>query len=504
MRRISLVLLLAACRGWGNLPDQDNVYTGPLWDPNAVWSTPDGLYLSLPASKGLGLLDPATGKLEKVVLEGDVDVIRAAPDGERLAVFTDERVCKDPDGELEDCDDFTDKRRLAVVQGGRAEVTVDISEGWNQLTFTPDGRTALLSIDTTLLDDVGAVLDLTSLLAVNLDDGASATVHVGFAPDELLFTTLPDGTNDRAVVLAYGEVAVVDLMASPPIRTVSFPLVLDPDDIAVPSDVVLTPDGNHAMLSIAGATELYILDLLNPNINIVDLDAPPVAMNVSAEADNTLIVSTSASSFTLVDHQFFDATVIEIDEPKSAVLDGGAFDLLWSPKQGQDVLRVDPLTGGVVEYRLQTAPTQLLLSPTEEFAIALTAQNQDFGSPFYGHPGLEILNLASEDVQPLLLESQGIAAAFTATEGSLHALILQEGVDYVYALDLYGGQNIEIDLEEPPITIGALSDGNFYVTHDDPMGLISIVDPDGDVTLLSGFATTGIFDAFGPSESGDY
>lgn len=135
----------------------------------------------------------------------------------------------------------------------------------------------------------------------------------------------------------------------------------------------------------------------------------------------------------------------------------------------------------------------LHVAPTEEFAIALT--RPETGSPYGMSPGMEILDLSSDDTQPFLLEGQGLGVAWSHDGGRLVALVLQQGVEYLYQLDLYTGRAAQLDLPQPPRTIGAMLDGTFYITHDNRLGLISFLDP---ATLerveVDGFATLGLLD----------
>ena len=105
---------------------------------------------------------------------------------------------------------------------------------------------------------------------------------------------------------------------------------------------------------------------------------------------------------------------------------------------------------------------------------------------------------------PYLLEGPGVGLTWIATESSLRALVLQEGVDYLYQLDLYTRDAEEIELGAPPVDIGTVPDGPFFITHDDGLGLISFLDPEtGDITEVAGFATTGLLSELEVVESDD-
>ena len=95
----------------------------------------------------------------------------------------------------------------------------------------------------------------------------------------------------------------------------------------------------------------------------------------------------------------------------------------------------------------------------------------------------------------IVLEGLGLGVAFSAGDGALSALVLQEGIDYLYRLDLYTGLAEEIEVSAPPVEIGEMPDGQFYVTHDRALGLVSFLDPDsGRIVEVAGFAALGIVD----------
>ena len=108
---------------------------------------------------------------------------------------------------------------------------------------------------------------------------------------------------------------------------------------------------------------------------------------------------------------------------------------------------------------------------------------------------MEILDLTGDKAKSraYLLEGQGLGLAFSATETDLNALVLQADVSYLYQLNLYTGNEETIDISTPPIRIGSLADGDFYITHDAPFGLITFLNPlTGETIEASGFATLNL------------
>ena len=323
---------------------------------------------------------------------------------------------------------------------------------------------------------------------------------MGFAADKVLFTHDPaSGTADRAVVLSQNSVAVIDLTGDVPSREVSFPLTLDPDSVVVPVGVELTPDGRYALISVQGSADLYALDLESRSINIVELSARPSDMAVNTLTDHTVLVFGNGSVVDVLDHDFFEVQSFTLDEPMTNIQDASDFSVLYNTAGGHDVYRLDLDTTDLVEYRLQNPAISLHMAPTEEYAIALTRAEGGFGSGvddlYNRNPGMEIIDLRGDETQPYLLEGAGLGVAFSPQPAALHALVLQEDVDYLYQLDLYTGLAEEIELSGRPVSIGSMPDGTFYITHEETLGLVSFLDPStGKVTEVAGFATLGLAD----------
>jgi hypothetical protein len=491
-----LLLALAAC-GFDNLPDQDwTSIDGTLWDPYSAVSTIDGVYVSMPHSGGLTLVRPG-GTFAPVDL-GEVAVgkLTLAPDQATVAVSTRRYGCKASDdlevGSTLDLDACPDADRvvhhaLAAVEDGAMLTEIALEGPYESLRWSSDSRFAAAWPDASALGEAGGVVNLTSVVILDTATGTANTIPVGFAASEVLF----DASGQRAVVLSHSSVAVLDLSVSPPVRDVTFPLTLDPDQVVTPVGVSLTPDGQYALISTANASDLYVLDLVNHAVNMVSLSGIPAAMYVDPTLNQTMLVYANSAKADVVDHERFDVETVTLDEPMTAIA-GGESVAVFSASGRRDVYSFDGATGELVEFRLQSPLTRLEVAPTEQFAIAFTT-----GDGYGGRPGMEILDLRDGEGHsfPYLLEGRGLGLAFDAFGESLNALILQQGAEYVYALDLYSAESEELDLALAPLALGSLPTGGFFVTHDAPLGLISFLDATtGEVTVAEGFAAHNLLE----------
>ena len=504
--------VLMSCTNYDSLPSLSYMnLDADLWDAEGVVARTDGLYVRLPYAGGLIRLDPnakqndttsvATGK-------GKVTRLSAAPDGETLVAFVERYRCEDASGSgpttIDDCyGDLVVETEIDVIRDADVIGEIAIDGPFNKIAYAADGRFGIAYLDFTDESlNLTGVVNLNSVIAIDLIEGSATPISVGFAADRVLFVEDADLGATKAVVLSRNSVALIDLLQDIPQTEVTFPLTLDPDASVIPVGVDLTPDGRYALISVQDSSDLYTLDLESQSINIVELSSSPAAMSVDASAESTVLVFDKRSKVDVLDHAFFDIETFNLDEAMDQIEAGDGYAVLWNDNEKHDVYRLDLNSGELVEYRLQNPAVDLEVAPGGDFAVALTRAEDGFGSGVEGvydaSPGMEILDLRDDDTQPFLLEGQGLGVVFSQSDTELHALVLQQGQDYLYQLDLYTGVAVEIDLSQPPVAIGSMADGSFYITHTSGLGLVSFLDPvTGNVTEIGGF---GAIDLYQPIE----
>ncbi|MBT3222054.1 MAG: hypothetical protein HN348_23520, partial [Proteobacteria bacterium] len=257
---VVLLALLAGC-GWNNLPQQDTHYLDDeLWDPNGVVPTEDGLYVPLPLAGGVALV-PQSGEATRIDIgEGNITRLTPSPDDKTIIAILERYTCDEDDPKLarkikvpDDCDaeDLVVHTELNVISNGEISSEIDVKSQFNTVEFSDDGRFAIAYLDFSQGDVVlSGVVDLTSVMVLDVLDGTSTPVTVGFSANKVLFTYDENEQAERAVVLSENSVAVVDLFEETPVLDVTFPLTLDPDSNVVPVGVELTPDGQYALISV--------------------------------------------------------------------------------------------------------------------------------------------------------------------------------------------------------------------------------------------------------------
>ncbi|MEZ4320583.1 MAG: hypothetical protein R3F61_24085 [Myxococcota bacterium] len=502
-----LLLTLLAC-GWNQIPHGQYLNEDlPLWDAASAVPTADGIYFSLPRAGALALVPRARDASLVDLGEGRLTLLQGV-EGTDVVVALVERTACDPEDErdlrrIDTVDACPDRYRVVstdvmAVDDGAVLSSVSIDGRYNRLTFSDDARFAVAYLD--FADPslvLQGVVDLTSIVVLDLTTGRSQLVNVGFAADRVRFQSGPSGETTGLVVLSRSEVAQIDLAAEPWDVGTTFNLTLDPDSVVVPSAVELTPDGRYALITVDGQADLYALDLEQHSINLLELAGRPSDLEVCETGDVTVVTYSDQAVVEVFDHDRFEFDTYTLDERMNRILEGDGFVVLFSDLGLKDAYRLDLASGELVEYRLENPPFDMQLAPTGEFAVAFTrAESGGGGTELYdARPGMEVLDLLGDSTRPYLLEGRGVGLAFSEGDGRLDALVLQENVRYLYQLDLYTGDAVTLDLDVPPAGIGSLADGTFLITHATALGGVSFLEPSsGQLTSRFGFATLGLLD----------
>jgi hypothetical protein len=505
-----LLALLVACHPWENLPGRGSTYRDDAtWDPEVV-AAEDGVYVRLPSAGELVRVK-TDGTWAAVDLDGaSPDELVLAPDGVTLLVPASWYVCEDDDPRIEypsDCpdDDLSLAHELALVRDGARFQVADVPAQFNAFALSEPDRTggalAVAYLDLAKDDEieVDGILNLTEAVFVELESGETRAVPVGFAAENVLFTS--DGA--KAAVLSRSQVAMVDLETWS--VSVSFPLTLDADQEVAPSDVELVSHTNdlgdttdYALVSIDGQADLYVLDLTNEAIDIVELPAVPSDLFVDTLNDRTVVVYGNAAQVGVLEHERFELSSYELDEPANRILGGDGVTVLFHEggSSWHDVVRFDPATGGAIEYRAENPVSELYVTDDEAYAVA-TLSPESGGDAYDDFYGAGIFDLGAEhDPVSFALSGRPVGFEVVETDGVPYALLLIDGHDELVTLELPTAASSGLELEEPPLGIAAMPGGLFVVTHSAALGLLSFVDPAvvGDeaaaVATVGGFAAT--------------
>jgi DNA-binding beta-propeller fold protein YncE len=303
-------------------------------------------------------------------------------------------------------------------------------------------------------------------------------------------------------VLSQSQVAIVDLTSDVPALELIFPLTLDADQEVDPTGAALTADGKYLVIGTANTPDLYVIDLEDANINMISLDETPSALVIDSTADQTAIVYANQARVDVMDHEVFDVVSIDLDEPCNRIVDTDAgFSVLFNDASDtHDVYRLDYAAADVVEYVLQNPVSSLSVTPSNEYAVALLkpepgANSSGLAAEYDNNWGLSIIDLLDDRSIDFALEAEPIGLEFTGGEqGSDYALLLLDGVESVLQIDLLTTAVSTVDLPQAPTGLGSTPSGRFFITHDSPLGLVSVLDPEtGAIETVGGFASAGLF-----------
>jgi hypothetical protein len=274
-------------------------------------------------------------------------------------------------------------------------------------------------------------------------------------------------------------------------------------------DAVLTADGSVALVAIQGSSDLYELDLEKHSIDLEELDDAPVTMANAVlpgiddgdDAQVTLIAYTGIPRVDVLDQEALELREpFELEEPVSDILITPSSALLYNARADnvKDVYHVDLATYEISEFRVANPLNELQLAPGLEYAVGTLRPENSNGNDLDAYQdnrwGLAVLDLVDGSETSLILESEPIGLALVERDAIPYALVLMDGIEHVLQVNLNEPTFFsEVELAAPPIGIGQLESGQFYITHDAALGLVSFLDPaSGKLTTASGFATPGL------------
>jgi len=190
---------------------------------------------------------------------------------------------------------------------------------------------------------------------------------------------------------------------------------------------------------------------------------------------------------------------IDLEEPSNKTLMGDGFALLYNDASGvvHDVYKLDLYTRELTEYVVSNPVSELMVTESGNFAVAVVRPENNSGGDYQdSRYGISILDLSSDQSISLVAQSQPIGMALVEDEGNSFALALLAGSNTLLQVNLANPNSpVEVDLPAPPVSIAAMPDGNFVITHNQSLGMVSILDPSTlELQTMSNFAVTNLFE----------
>ena len=115
-----------------------------------------------------------------------------------------------------------------------------------------------------------------------------------------------------------------------------------------------------------------------------------------------------------------------------------------------------------------------MITDSGNFAVAIVRPDPSSSDYQDSRYGLSILDLSSDESISLVAQSEPIGVALVEDESNSYALALLSGSDTLLQVNLASPNSpAEVDLPAPPVSIAAMPDGNFVITHNQSLGMVS-------------------------------
>jgi hypothetical protein len=417
--------------------------------------------LLAPWTESVIRVDPATREVTRVEVGREPRVLTRPEGGDILYTL-----------------DLGDEGLTRIAPNGATEA-VELGAPFNRVDWSQDGLYGVA-----WLDPSGATVEVEGSLNLNafavLQEGPGGlTVRPGsltYPPESVTFVP---GT-DLALIASNARLHVVDLAADPP-TDVSVPFTSNDAVRRPPRLVVPSPDGQRALVSVVGSTDLFVLGL-DPVIieNVVAMPGTPLDLAFTFDGTRAM-VATGGNRVRFVDLQSFEADDLVLPHVVNTIHPSerpeNSWVLLYDDRGYTSFLtRVDLVPGEQPDdpetWLLDEPVRDVRVEPGEAAAVILH-QGASSGS-FVAAESLSLFAFEERGPSRVLLDAQAtdlifLAAGVVPGSDAPHALVALKGSDRLVRYDL---RSLE---------------------HDRELGLVSFVDPTLDRAPPGGFpAVSGL------------
>lgn len=503
---------LTACSSdssWGAGYDMDNADTGYSneapdsgdggvdFDDDGASEDEDGFAALMPAQTDVYVLiaNPERGTVTRIDVHtkevitapvgNDPQIVLTSPDYSTAAVFN-----------------RGDSSVTVLDTGTLTGVDVPVRPHMNRMVMSPGGGWALLWHDVAAErpDDpvpTGTV-SYNEVSLVDLTTQQHYPMVVGFSPRDVAFT--PD--DSTAVVVADAWLARIDLSAlvpSPNLVRVSDDL-LDPP---VAEEVLLSPDGNTALVRQFGANTLAVVDLLTESVVYTPIGDNPTDLDLAPNGKAVVVSRGSHELYRFDLGAPFDPPEV-FDLPADVPLGSVIFEptgrtaVLYTTASLEDRYATWDLASDDITLRRLPKPVSgIAVTPTGDslMAIHTVADAPDASpGPFSGEYALSLIDLADFRPNTIILpnEARGYVNSLSGERGYL----IYESEPLLTVLDYRTLIASDVSLRSNPVWVGVIpdlapEDGDeppAWVSQEHPLGRITFFDPDDSrVETLTGF-----------------
>lgn len=399
----------------------------------------------------------------------------------------------------------------AVYMIGNTFVRKTIAINLNDMVISPDNTHAVVYHNYIPGEEANfnGILVFNTFSVVNLTTTTDDTISLsigGGAPQQV--TSTPSG--EKFIVISRNRCFVVQ--TATPSNSNYIELWPDPSKIVIPDQVVITPQGDIALIRAQSENAVYIINLLMPSIMNVFTESQPMQVAVYPDGNKGLIVDAGSDSVSVLN---FDHNVVSVSEqsvnlstPASAVATAfsctGACSLstatysglLYSPTSSSNAITYLKIKNDIITTTVfggLIAPVQsIVFAPDEPNKALITHSASNMSNAAYP---LSIINVDTQDVNPFYIKSMPSSVMFAKnqTGEELIFMTLNTQNELIY-YDLASGVTGYLTLPSMPDTMG-ISGNTLFISHDQPLGFITLLDINSlKMRSLGGFNVYKLFD----------
>lgn len=374
--------------------------------------------------------------------------------------------------------------------------SVGLRPNLNQMEMSGDGTWVAVWHNGALADTSTGATSYNEVSLVNVRSGAHFPLIVGYNPRAVRFSA--DGA--RLLVISDEVLSIIDLREDEP-TPLRVRIAADSIDPPLAEELVLTPNGETAIIRQFGATELVVVELDTGEVGAIAVGDNPTDIDVTPDGRQAVAVARSSNELWIyeLDDIFAEPRVIDLptDVPFGSIVmspdDSRA--LLYSTASGAPAFAVWDRGAALGEevslYGLLKGVSGMSLSPDGKAALVVHAAGAngalDGSSPFYNRDAITLIDLQDYFTNPIRLTAPPAELASTA-DGALGFMTL-EGASSLLQLNYASLIHDEIPLSSAAAHLGVLPDSQtVYVSQEHSLGRISFYDPaTEELRTITGF-----------------
>ncbi|MGC8901510.1 MAG: hypothetical protein ACP5JP_09070 [bacterium] len=398
---------------------------------------------------------------------------------------------------------------IYVIGNNFVKKSIDIN--LNDMIISPDNTHAVVYHNYIPGEEAefNGILVFNTFSVVNLTTTTDDTISLsigGGAPQQVVFT--PSG--DRFVVISRNRCFIVN--TSNPSNNNYIELWPNPSRVIIPDQVVITPQGDIALIRTQQENAVYIINLLQSSIMNVFSENQPTQIALYQDGNKGLIVDAGSNSVSVLTFSHNPVAVSEqtvgLLTPASAVATSfsctGACSLstatysalFYSPSSSSTNISYLRIKNDVISTTVfgdLIAPVQFIMFAPDEPEKALILHGASYLSNA-AYP-MSVVNVDNQEVNYFYVKTVPSSLIFAKNQAGdeLVFMTLTSQNELVY-YDLSSGTTNYIKLPPLPDALG-VSGNTLFVSHDQPLGFISLLDINSfRLRFISGFNAYKLFD----------